>query len=414
MTTDATGTQLSPSASSLAPLVAGITAAVVGCGGSIAIVLAAAEALHATPAETASWISGICWAIAASTVVLSVRHRLPIITAWSTSGAALITATAASAPLDMPAAVGAFLVAAVLVLLVSAITPLLQLIERIPAAVAAGMLAGVLLRLVVSPFEAIPSAPWLIVPLLALFLMARRLSPSTAVIAVLVAGTGLAWALGLTKPLPALSFAHPVWITPRFDLAAMIGLGVPLFLVSMASQNLAGFAVLRASGYDAVPSRSILAVTGLTSLLTAPFGSHTSNLAAISAAICTGPDAHPDPRQRWRTGPPYALLYLVFGLFGPSLVALFAALPPALIKTVAGVALAGPLVGALTVAFGGNATPANPASAPIDRFAPGLTFAVTASGLTLFGIGAAFWGLLAGLAVVALERAGSKSVGSKQ
>ena len=163
----------------------------------------------------------------------------------------------------------------------------------------------------------------------------------------------------------------------------------------MASQNLAGFAVLRASGYSAVPSRSILGVTALTSLVTAPFGTHTSNLAAISAAICTGPDAHKDPARRWLTGPPYALCYLVFAALGPSLVALFATLPSALIKTVAGVALAGPFVNALSTAF----------SAPGDRLAPGLAFAVTASGLSVFGIGAAFWGLLAGLLVVGLERA---------
>jgi benzoate membrane transport protein len=375
-----------------APAIAGLTAAIVGCGGSIAIVLAAADALKATPEETASWITGLCWAIMVSTAVLSFRHRMPLITAWSTPGAALITASAAT--LDMPRAVGAFIAAALLILLASAVRPMLRLIERIPTSVAAGMLSGVLLRLVTLPFEAIPSAPALILPLLALFLVARRLAPAIAVIAVLAVGAGLAWALGLTKPLPSLELAHPVLVTPVFDLGAIIGLGVPLFLVTMASQNLAGFAVLRASGYAHVPSRSILAVTGLTSLVSAPFAAHTSNLAAISAAICTGPDAHPDPARRWLSGPTYALAYLVFGLFGPSLVALFATLPPALIKTVAGVALAGPLVNALGAAFSGQG----------DRFAPGLAFAVTASGVTMFGIGSAFWGLLAGLAVAGLEQ----------
>ncbi len=377
---------------SLAPLIAAITAAIVGCGGSIAIVLAAAESLHATPAETASWITAVCFAIAVSTAILSVRHRLPIITAWSTPGAALITASAAG--LDMPLAVGAFITAAILIVMASLIAPILRLIEAIPTGVAAGMLAGVLLRLVMLPLETLPTAPWLIVPLLVLFLVARRLAPAIAVIGVLVAGIGLAAALGLTRPLPALALADPVWITPRFEIGTMIGLGVPLFLVTMASQNLAGFAVLRASGYSEVPSRSILGVTGLASLITAPFGTHTSNLAAISAAICTGPDAHPDPARRWLTGPPYALCYLIFAALGPSLVALFATLPPQLIKTVAGVALAGPLINALSTAFSANG----------DRMAPGLAFAVTASGLSFFGIGAAFWGLLAGLIVVGLER----------
>ncbi len=376
---------------SLAPIVAAVTAAIVGFGGSVAIVLGAAEAVHATPAETASWITALCWAIAISTAVLSVRRRLPLITAWSTPGAALIAASATS--LDLPTAVGAFVVTAVLVLLASIATPVLRLIERIPTSVAAGMLAGVLLRLVMLPVEAIPSAPLLILPLLAVFLVARRLSPSTAVIWVLLVGTALAWGLGMTKPLPALQIAQPVWITPHFDLGVAVGLALPLFLVTMASQNLAGFAVLRASGYEHVPGRSILGVTGAVSLLSAPLGAHTSNLAAISAAICTGPDAHPDPAKRWLTGPPYAICYVLFGIFGPSLVALFASLPPALIKTVAGAALLGPLVNAMATAFSGSG----------DRLAPGLALVVTASGVTVFGIGAAFWGLLAGLIVVGLE-----------
>lgn len=376
----------------LAPIVAAVTAAIVGFGGSVAIVLSATEAVHATPAETASWITALCFAMAVSTAVLSVRHKMPIITAWSTPGAALIAASATS--LDLPTAVGAFVVTAALVLLASIATPVLRLIERIPTSVAAGMLAGVLLKLVMLPFEAIPTAPLLILPLLALFLVARRISPSTAVIWVLLFGAVLAWSLGLTKPLPTLQFAQPVWITPHFDLGAAVGLALPLFLVTMASQNLAGFAVLRASGYEHLPARSILGVTGAVSLLSAPFGAHTSNLAAISAAICTGPDAHPDPAKRWLAGPPYALCYLLFGIFGPSLVALFASLPPALIKTVAGAALLGPLVNAIATAFSGSD----------DRLAPGLALVVTASGVTVFGIGAAFWGLLAGLIVVGLEK----------
>lgn len=376
----------------IAPIVAAITAAIVGFGGSVAIVLGAADAVHASPAETASWITALCWAIAVSTAVLSVRHKLPIITAWSTPGAALIAASATS--LDLPTAVGAFVVTAVLVLLASIATPVLRLIERIPTSVAAGMLAGVLLRLVMLPFEAIPSAPLLILPLLVVFLVARRLSPSTAVIWVLLLGAALAWGLGMTKPMPALQIAQPVWTTPRFDLGVAVGLALPLFLVTMASQNLAGFAVLRASGYEHVPGRSILGVTGAVSLLSAPLGAHTSNLAAISAAICTGPDAHPEADKRWLTGPPYAVCYVLFGIFGPSLVALFASLPPALIKTVAGAALLGPLVNAMAAAFSGSG----------DRLAPGLALVVTASGVTVFGIGAAFWGLLAGLIVVGLEQ----------
>ena len=369
----------------LAPILAGLTAAVVGCGGSIAIVLAATDALKATPGQTASWITALCFAMAATTALLSLWHRLPIITAWSTPGAALIAASGGGVGMD--AGVGAFIAAAALILLAAMVRPLTRLIETIPTPIAAAMLAGVLLRLVMAPFEAIPSAPLLIVPLMAMFLVVRLMAPSLAVIAVLIAGTTLASTLGMMKPLPPLAFAQLEWVTPVFDPAVVLGLGVPLFLVTMASQNLAGFAVLRASGYQEVPTRSILGVTGLASLLTAPFGAHTSNLAAISAAICTGPDAHPDPRQRWWAGPPYALAYLAFGLAGPSLVGLFAALPSALVQTVAGLALAGPMIAALGAAFGTSD----------DRFAPGLTFAVTASGVAMFGVGSAFWGLLAGL-----------------
>jgi benzoate membrane transport protein len=377
----------------LAPLLAGLTAAVVGCGGSIAIVLAAAEALGATAGQTASWMTALCFAMAATTAILSIWHRLPIITAWSTPGAALIAASGGG--IGMEAGVGAFLVAAALIVLAALIAPLTRLIEQIPTPIAAAMLAGVLLRLVMAPFEAIPSAPWLIVPMVALFLLARMIAPSLAVIIVLVAGAGLATALGLMKPLPPLAFAHLEWVTPAFDIGGVLGLGVPLFLVTMASQNLAGFAVLRASGYPEVPSQSILGVTGIASLVTAPLGAHTSNLAAISAAICTGPDAHPDPLKRWWAGPSYALSYLAFGLVGPSLVGLFATLPSALVKTVAGMALAGPMIAALGAAFGGSG----------DRFAPGMTFAVTASGMAMFGVGAAFWGLMAGLITHGLQAA---------
>ena len=329
--------------------------------------------------------------MAATTAILSLWHRLPLITAWSTPGAALIAASAGG--IGMEAGVGAFVVAAALIVLASAIAPLTRAIERIPVAIAAAMLAGVLLRIVMAPFDVLPSAPALVVPLLALYLVLRLLTPSLAAIVVLLAGAVLSVLLGLVGPIEPAAAMQLVAIHPRFEPGVLIGLGVPLFLVTMASQNLAGFAVLRASGYTDVPSRSILAVTGLASLATAPFGAHTSNLAAISAAICTGPDCHRDPAKRWQAGPAYALAYLAFAVFVPFIVALFLALPPALVKTVAGLALAGPMIAALGTAFAGSG----------DRFAPGLTFAVTASGMALFGIGAAFWGLVAGLVAHGLQ-----------
>lgn len=383
----------------MSALLSGVIAAVVGCGGSIAIVLSAAAALGATPGQTASWITALCFSMAATTAILSLTHRLPIITAWSTPGAALIAASAGA--IGMAAGAGAFIAAAILIILASVIQPLTRLIERLPVPVASAMLAGVLLRLVAAPFELIPSAPVLILSMLVVFLMLRLWNTGLAVVGVLASGVAVAAALGVLQPLQPLEFSHLEWVQPRFDAGVVLGLGVPLFLVTMASQNLAGFAVLRASGYDAVPAQSILGVTGLASLITAPFGAHTSNLAAISAAICTGADCHPDRRLRWWSGVSYALSYLVLGLMGPSLVSLFASLPQALVKTVAGVALAGPLMAALVSAF---ATPSAPDARPVDRLAPTLTFVVTASGLVIAGAGSAFWGLVAGLAVMGVEK----------
>ena len=190
-----------------------------------------------------------------------------------------------------------------------------------------------------------------------------------------------------------LEFSTLRLVAPVFEPAVLIGLGIPLYLVTMASQNLPGFAVLKAAGYQ-VPARSILAVTGLASLATAPFGAHATNLAAITAAICTGPDAHPDPVRRWLTGLVYAACYLVLALFGASLVELFAAMPPALITTVAGAALIGPLAGALAAA----------AADERQRFAAVLALAVTASGVSAGGVGAPFWGLVAGMAAIGLDR----------
>lgn len=371
-------------------IVSAIVAAFVGFAGTLAIVLAAAAAVGADPAQTSSWVAALCLAMATTSAFLSWRHRVPVITAWSTPGAALI---AASTGVAVDEAVGAFLLAAALILLTAAFRPVGALIARIPTPVAAAMLAGVLLRFVVGVFEAVPTAPALVLPLVALFLVVRLASPAAAVLVVLAVGAAWAAGLGLVGPMPAsLGLSQLTLVTPAFEPSVLLGLGLPLYLVTMASQNLPGFAVLRAAGYP-VPSRPILAVTGLASLLTAPFCAHTSNLAAITAAICTGPDAHPDPARRWLAGPIYGVCYLVLAAFGASLVGLFAALPPALIATVAGLALTAPLAGALGTALADERT----------RFAAVLTFAVTASGLTLLGIGSAFWGLAAGLLAVGLE-----------
>jgi benzoate membrane transport protein len=366
-------------------------AALVGFGSTIAIVIAATRAVGASPAQTTSWVAAICLSMAGTTAYLSVRYRMPVVTAWSTPGAALI---AASSGIAIEAAIGAFLLAGSLIVLAAALKPFGRLIERIPASIAAAMLAGILIRFVMAVFESAQGAPGLVLPLVGVFLVVRLFNPALAVLAVLFVGLGIASRQSLAAPfLSEFGFSTLTIVPPVLDPAALLGLGVPLFLVTMASQNLPGFAVLRASGYTP-PSRPILAVTGAASIVSAVFGAHTSNLAAISAAICTGPDTHPDPAKRWMVGPLYALCYLVFAACSANLIAVIAALPPELIKTVAGLALMGAFAGALTSALADDSA----------RFPAVLTLAVTASGLSLLGIGSAFWGLAAGLLVMALDR----------
>jgi benzoate membrane transport protein len=367
-----------------------VVAALVGFGSTIAIIIAAAQAVGADAAQTSSWVASLCLATAAISGILSVRYRIPVVAAWSTPGAALI---AASSGISIHAAVGSFLLAGALIVLAAFIKPFGRLIERIPTPIAAAMLAGILIRFVMAVFESAQAAPGLVLPLVGLFLVVRLYNAAFAVLAVLFVGLGLAFGGGLAQPVASgLSLSSLTFIKPAWEPTALIGLGIPLFLVTMASQNLPGFAVLRASGYTP-PSRPILAVSGLASIVTAFFGAHTSNLAAISAAICTGPDTHPDPSKRWMVGPFYTLCYLVIAAFSAALIGLIAALPPELIRTVAGLALMGAFAGALSSAL----------SDASKIFPAVLTLAVTASGLTLFGIGSAFWGLAAGLLALAID-----------
>ncbi|EXL09160.1 benzoate/H(+) symporter BenE family transporter [Aquamicrobium defluvii] len=370
--------------------VSAFVAAIVGFGGTLAIVIAAAGAVGATQLQTASWVTALCLAMAFETAWLSWRTKMPVITAWSTPGVALI---AASSGFSMGEAAGAFLVTGALLVLTALFRPLTMLIARIPASVASGMLAGIVVTFATDAAKTVPADPWLIVPLIAAFFVLRLVNPAISVLAVLIGGGAAAFLTGRVGGLPTPELSTLTWIWPEFSAGAIVGLAVPLYLVTMASQNLSGLAVLRASGYEPDPA-PLIGVTGLFSVLTAPFGASTTNLAAISAAICTGPDVHPDPAERWKTGPFYALAYLVFAIFGASLVAIFAVLPQSLIVLVAGLALLGPLANALGIALRNDE----------ERMAATVTFAVTASGLVLFGIGSAFWGLIAGLVVLFLDR----------
>ena len=374
---------------------AALVAALVGYGSTIALVLAAAAAVGASPAQTASWLLAICMAKAIGAAGLSYYSGVPVVLAWSTPGAALIAATTGIA---MNEAVGAFVLAGVLIALTGAVRPLERVVALIPDGVAAGMLGGVLLPFCLKGAAAAQGLGWQAVPMVAIFALVRLKNPAMAVLAALAVGVITAFAFGgavwptLALPLPRLTF-----IAPSFRLEVLIGLGVPLYLVTMASQNLPGFATIRAAGYEP-PISAALITTGGVSAVAGLFGAHTISVAAITAAICLGDDVHPDRTQRWKVGLAYAVIWVGLGLLGPAILLLLGALPADVMILLVALALLGPLMGALTGAYGPAQT----------RFAATITLAVTASGVAAFGIGAAFWGLVAGLVVFALEQAARK------
>lgn len=370
---------------------AALVAALVGYGSTIALVLSAATALGATPAQTASWVFTIALAKAIGSAYLSYSNRIPVVLAWSTPGAALIAATTG---ISMAEAVGAFLLSGVLVMLTGAVKPLGRLVAQIPDGIAAAMLAGVLLPFCLKLPNAAQTLPQLVLPMALIFLLVRLKNPAVAVLASLATGLILAFTTGAAH-LPALSLPLPTltFIAPAFRPDVLLGLGLPLYLVTMASQNLPGFATLRAAGYEP-PVRQALVTTGGLSAITSLFGAHPVCMAAITASICLNEDTHPDRNERWKTGVLYAGFWLLVGLLGPVIIPILTALPPPLMVALVALALLGPLMGALTGAF----TPAQ------TRFPATVTLVITASGVAAFGIGAAFWGLLAGLAVYALDQ----------
>ncbi len=370
---------------------AALVAVLVGFGGTLALVVAAARNLGADGGEIASWVGALCLGIGISSIALSSWHRIPVVTAWSLAGAVLIAGVPAG--LSMGKAVGAFVFSGVLMVLSGLVPALGAAVSRLPAPLGAAMLAGLLLRYVLAIFQGAQAEPLLVLPLLLVFLVARGVHASSAPLVVIAAGLPLAWWLGHALPAPEFGLAVPRWTTPEFDVATMVGLGVPLFLVTMATQQIPGTAVLRVAGY-APPVRSALVVTGVMTLLLSPFGGYSTNMSSVTAAICTGPDAHPDPAQRWRTGPIYGALYLVLALFGAGFAAMLAWLPGVLVTVVAGTALLGPMTNAMAAAV----------AVERQRLAAVVAFAVTASGVSALGLGGAFWGLLAGVLVLGFER----------
>ena len=364
-----------------------LTAVIVGFASTILVIMEAARAVGATPSQQASWAAALCFAMAVSSFILSWRYRMPMITAWSTPGAVLI-ATSGSG-ISYPNALGAFVVAGVLMVVAGLIKPLEKAIEKIPAPIAAAMLAGVLLRYTLGVPGAAMAMPWAVLPLVIVFFGLRLSYPLYAVPVVVVAGVAIAaFSGGLQGDCCDFGITALEWTTPAFDLQTTLSIGVPLFLVTMASQNLPGFAVLRASGYQP-PVQPALLVTGAASVLMAPFGSHAINMAAITASIVTGPDCHPDPKKRWLVAFPYLVFYGLIGLMAASFVHVLGALPKDLITAIAGLALFTPLMGGVIAMM----------KEPLDIESALVTFLVTASGLTIAGVGSAFWGLVAGLAL---------------
>lgn len=372
---------------------AGLLVAVVGFSSSFAVVLQGLIGIGATEAEAASGLMALSITMGLGGIWLSLRSRLPVSVAWSTPGAALL-ATTGVVEGGFAAAVGAFLICGLLVIVAGLWRPLGRWVAAIPPALANAMLAGVLLTFCLWPVRAIAEVPALALPVILAWAITWRFKRLFAVPVALVAAF---IAIAVTTDLPALDSAallpQPVFILPQFTLGALVGIALPLFIVTMASQNIPGIAVLNANGYRPAPG-PLFATTGVFSLLSAPFGGHAVNLAAVTAALCAGEEAEPDPRRRYWAAVIAGAFYILFGLLAGAITAFVAAVPASLILAVAGLALLGPFASALTEAL----------AAPDDRVAAVVTLLGTASGLSFFGIGSAFWGLLAGLAILLLTR----------
>jgi len=376
---------------SLSAAVAGFVAVLVGFTSSVAIVFAAAQALGANTAETASWIWALGLGMGLTSLGLSLHYRIPVLTAWSTPGAALI---AASHGLSLPEATGAFVACAVLITIAGYSGLFERVMGRIPMAIAAALLAGVLARFALDAVLATRSAPLLVIVMTLAFLAGRRWWPRYAVPGVLLAGIVVALVQGQVH-LGGVAFewTRPVFTMPVFSVGALVGIGLPLFVVTMASQNLPGVAAQRASGYQP-PVSPVVGATGLASLVFAPFGGYAFNLAAITAAICMGREAHEDPAKRYTAAAMAGVFYIVLGLSGGAVAGLLQAFPRELVAAVAGLALLGTIAGGLASALKDEH----------HRDAALLTFVVTLSGLTIAGIGSAFWGVVAGGVALASQR----------
>jgi benzoate membrane transport protein len=377
---------------SLPAILAGTIATLISFAGPLVIVFQAASGLPAP--LLASWV----WAIAIGSGVLglalSLRYRVPVVIAWSIPGSVLLVTMLPT--VDFAVAVGAYVIASLVVLAVGLSGAFDRIVARLPPAITSAMLAGILFGFATKLFVGMASQPLLVLAMFAAFFVGRRWFPRYAVAAVLISGIAVALSTGQIAGalLPPLHLTVPIWVTPRFDWQAIVSISIPLVVVALTGQFMPGVALLRASGYSQPPAGALLAWSGLGSALLAPFGCHGLNLGAVTAAICTSPDAHEDPRRRYVAGVAGSVVYLVLGCFAGTVLALLATLPKELIATLAGLALFPTISNALGTTMAG----------PGDRDAALVTFIVSASGMSLFGLGAAFWSLLFGLAVHLLLR----------
>ncbi|MEM9003675.1 MAG: benzoate/H(+) symporter BenE family transporter [Cyanobacteria bacterium P01_F01_bin.86] len=378
---------------SIAAVVAGFVTVLVGFTSAAVIVFQAAQTLGASPTEIGSWLWALGWGMGLTSIGLSLRYRVPIVTAWSTPGAAMLTTTAADT--SMAEAIAAFLICAALITLFGFTGWFERLMNRLPLSLAAGMLAGILLPFGLNVFTALQTQFWMVLAMFLAYVIMRSTVPRYAVITALILGVLIAGSQGLLQmEVLQLEWAQPVFTAPQFSLNALLGVALPLFVVTMASQNVPGVATIRAFGYK-VPSSPLIGWTGVATLLWAPFGAFAINLAAITAAISMGQEAHEKPEKRYIAGITVGVLYILIGMGGATVVFLFAALPQELVLAIAGLALLGTIGNGLITAL----------TQETERDAALITFLVTASGVTLGGIGSAFWGLLAGMVTLGLSQA---------
>ncbi|KAF1709026.1 benzoate/H(+) symporter BenE family transporter [Pseudoxanthomonas sacheonensis] len=377
---------------SLSAVAAGFVTVLVGFTASAVIVFQAAQALGASEAEIASWMWALGLGMGLTCIGLSLRYRMPVVTAWSTPGAAMLIASTAGLP--YPEVIGAFVLSALLMAIAGFSGVFERSLNRIPASLASGMLAGVLLRFGLDVFVSMQTQLGMALTMFVTYLCGRRLFPRYAVIVTLSMGIAIAGATGLLHAGGVrLEFARPVFTLPSLSLASVFGIALPLFIVTMTSQNVPGVAVIRASGYE-VPISPVIGWTGVANVLLAPFGAFALNLAAITAAICMGREAHQDPERRYVAAVFAGLFYVLVGLFGATVAAVFAAFPKELVMAIAGLALFGTIGNSLAAAMREES----------DREPALIAFLVTASGISLGGIGSAFWGLVAGAVTLLVWR----------